>query len=352
MKQIAVDIREAVSTSKAGKGIFNLHITKELIKNKSFKWILLTDQTQSEFKSSPNVEIVNLNTKGLRWHFKAKSYLKKNKVDHYLAQTSYLTPLLLSSTPYSIVVHDLISFLYPEGHARFPKLIEKFCLPKIIKKAKNIFTVSNSTKNDLIKLFPKITKSKISITYCGSEHIESKPNSKKQKIILTSGTIIPRKNHLNLIKAFEIIADQIDHDLLIAGNPGPNSAQTIDYINNSPQKNRIKLLGYVKQNDLETLYSKSEIFVYPSFYEGFGIPILEALKSNALVATSNTSSLPEVAGDAALLFEPNNPKDIADKILELIKNKRTQEKLIKNSKTQIEKFSWKTSAQSILEKLK
>lgn len=314
MKKIAIDIREAVAQNPAGKGIYNLNIVKELIKEKSVQWVLLSDKPTDIFK---DVEVIS--EKGFKWHLKAAQYVDENNFDHYLSPTSYLTPIFLKETPFSIVVHDLICFIFPKGHSLKPRIIERLTLPRLLKRATNIFTVSNHTKKDLLALFPHTEENKITVTKCGVDISKFKPTPKKKKQILTVSTLLPRKNILGLLKAFNGVKEKVEHKLVIVGGKGSSLGKIKKYIEKNNLQGRVELTGYVE--DLAKTYAESELFVYPSFYEGFGIPVIEALASGTKVACSDRSSLPEAAGSSAFYFNPDSPEDMAEVIVKALESK-------------------------------
>lgn len=346
--KVAIDIREAIYPEPAGKGIYNLKTTQELIKHKGIKWVLLSDRQTDIFKSSNNVEIVVLDKKGLRWHWAVRKYLQENPVDHYFAPTSYITPFLID-TPYTIVVHDLISFLFPKDHAFKPKTIERFFLPKILKKASNIAVVSENTKEDLVHLFPKTDLEKITVTHCGVNAKDFKPQKgDREEFIFTVSTLIPRKNMITLIRAFNKIKDEVPHTLKIAGGKGSAYPEIQKYISDYDLQDRIQLLGYVSNSELKEHYSKAQLFVYPSLYEGFGIPILEAFASGCPVICSNNSSIPEVVGECAVMFRSLDHEDLAKKMIYLLKSKEDQEIYSQNGLQRVKEFSWKKVGERLL----
>jgi glycosyltransferase involved in cell wall biosynthesis len=351
-KTIAIDIREAVHPEPAGKGIYNLKTTQELIKNKDIKWVLLSDRQTKIFKSSNNVKVVVLKQKGIKWHFAAAKYAKQNKVDHYFAPTSYITPKLLGKIPYTVVVHDLISFMFPKDHPFKPKTIEKVFLPLILKKAASIVTVSENTKEDLLHLFPKTDEEKISVSYNGVNLKEFKKSDKKEETIFSVGTLIPRKNIITLVRAFNLIQKDIPHTLLIGGGKGAAYDEIKKYIKDHKLEKRVKMLGYVSNDDLKKYYSSAEIFVYPSLYEGFGIPILEAFASACPVVCSNNSSIPEVVGECAVMFRSMDHEDLSKKMLYLLKSKEDQEIYVKNGLERVKQFTWSKVGKRLLKVLK
>jgi glycosyltransferase involved in cell wall biosynthesis len=172
------------------------------------------------------------------------------------------------------------------------------------------------------------------------------------KFILYLGTIEPRKNISGLISAFEQIADKPelkDYELVIVGAGGWKNSEVYRAVKNSKYKNRIKLIGYIENSEKIYYYNLCTIFCYPSFYEGFGLPVLEAMACGAPVITSNLSSLPEVAGDAALLIDPAEENSISRAIITLASDEKLRELYSSRGVERAKMFSWQKSAVEYLE---
>jgi glycosyltransferase involved in cell wall biosynthesis len=359
MKTIAIDIREADSSQKAGKANYNLNLTSELIKNKQFNWLLFTDSEHSNFKNHENVKVINLGCKGIKWHFAVKNYLQQNEASAYLAMTSFLTPFLIGTqTKTFVFIHDLICFLFPFKHPLKAVLIERLFLPRILYTSAGFFLVSENTKKDFLQIFKNIDQTKLHIAPCGfvnsSQKSLSTPNTDlPSKYILSVSTILPRKNFHTLIEAFNQIKNSYSGNLLIVGSPANKSyAQKLQNLINKYQLNsRVSLLGFASTTQLEQLYKQADIFVYPSLYEGFGIPVLEAMSHNCPVICANNSSLPDVAAQGALYFDAQNSTDLATKILLLENNQPLQKELKSHYQKQLEKFTWKKTAEKVIENL-
>lgn len=229
-----------------------------------------------------------------------------------------------------------------------------------IKKAKKIITISNSSKNDIIKTYG-VKANKIAVIYPGIRKISVNERvlnmnelNKKFGIegdyILFVGTLQPRKNISKLIEAFSKLKKQ-NLKLVIVGKKG----WLYEDILNAPAKfgisEKVKFLDFVNDEDLPSLYKNALCFVLPSLYEGFGLPVLEAMQYGCPVLTSNVSSLPEAGGDGAIYFDPQNADDIAQKIEEVISNKNLREEMVKKGYNQVKKFSWKKTAKETLKVL-
>jgi len=175
----------------------------------------------------------------------------------------------------------------------------------------------------------------------------------KHPLILGVGTLEPRKNHLGLIKAFHKAQSASGTKLrpamlALAGGPGWLYDETQQLIAKLKIENKVRFLGHVTELELVTLYSMADVFVFPSFYEGFGVPLIEAMACGAPVITSNTSSLPEVAGDAAVLIEPHNTGQIAKAMLQVLESEQLRDELRQKGYTRAQHFTWPKSASKML----
>lgn len=254
-------------------------------------------------------------------------------------------------------IHDLAVYKYPEtfavrgGHDIVGN--QKRKLEWVKKESKLIIAVSENTKKDIVDLLG-IPENRIRVVYeaadpiygcqCSADNVQQvrKKYGIEGKFVLAVGTREPRKNIGRIIKAFSNL--QSDLTLVIAGKYGwGEDAGKIE--NHSPQA-KIKILGYVAKEDLACLYTEAECFVYPSLYEGFGLPVLEAMTCGCPVVTSDVSSLPEVSGNAAILVDPLDVNNIAEGIEKAIKNRR---ELVKKSRNRAKEFSWEKTARETLE---
>jgi len=281
----------------------------------------------------------------------------KNKIDVFFSPTHYLP--LRSSIPSVISILD-VSYLY------FPNLFKKKDLYQLklwgrysINKAKKIITISNSSRNDIIKAY-RVNEAKVKVVYPGIKQVSNIKFMDKKELankfdiksdyILFVGTLQPRKNVPRLIEAFSKLSKN-DLQLVIIGKKG----WQFDEILNAPKKFRVeesvKFLDSVSDAELLSFYKNAICFVLPSLYEGFGLPVLEAMQQGCPVITSNVSSLPEAGGDAALYVDPYNVEDITKKMENLIKDNKLREELIKKGFEQVKKFSWEKTAKETLKVL-
>lgn len=262
-----------------------------------------------------------------------------------------------------VTIHDLTHLVLPEFLPnKFAYIYAKFMIWIAIKKSSQILTVSENTKNDLIRMF-KVKPEKITVTYNGVgeefkkkekqevEYLYKKFNiPENKKIIMYVGNLKPHKNLERLLEAYSKIKDIDDTRLLLVGKAFSNYNGLEEKEKTLNIKNKVIHTGIVSQEELVDLYNLADLFIFPSLYEGFGIPILEALACETPVISSNTSSMPEVGGDVVTYINPLDIEEITKAIeTELSKGK----KINANAKKWIEQFDWKKIAiktKEILEK--
>jgi len=276
--------------------------------------------------------------------------------DVFFVPNSRLTPLS-PVMPLVTTVHDLSFERFPEFLDTRRRVWHRLMRPRLLlKNSDAIIAVSEHTKQDIIDLYG-IDPAKITTVYSGiSAPAENtrpariyevrKKLGLPDKYVLYFGALEPRKNIPCIIQAFEAIADRIPQDLVIAGESGWKTKLLNRAINDSSRKDRIKLIGFVNESDKAALYAAADFFVYPSFYEGFGFPPLEALAGGTPVITSFNSALPEVVGEWANLIDPYNPSQLAAVMLELAhENKRVPAQV---QKTVRDKYSWDETARQTI----
>ena len=256
-----------------------------------------------------------------------------------------------------VTVHDLGAEFLPKTHQIKQRLYLNLMTHHQLKSATHIITVSKATKEDLIKRVG-IPEKKITVVYEGYNKELFKPQKgdtlnitlkqfglKNQEYFLFVGTIQPRKNLARLIEAFAALNNP--PKLILAGSKGWLSDEIYELPKKLGIEDSVKFLGYVPDEKLPALYSGAKAFLFPSLFEGFGLPVLEAMACGCPVLTSNISSLPEVAGKAAILVNPYSVEEIAQGIEE-IKTQDTRNKLIKSGFEHVKKFSWEKAARETL----
>lgn len=359
--KIGVDIRELVKT-KAGKGWYVFHVLnniKSIDSNNSYVMYGNVATELSVLEKWNKARFVKIDSNELMWHYKVSKRLKKDRVDLYWAPTSPIVSAI-TDVPTVMTVHDMTTFLFPGNHTLKSRLVEKIFFGKAIRKTAKIICDSKATKNDLVKFFPQ-AKNKTAVTYLGfDEAFRLMPDNivcqtlNKHQItspyILYVGTIEPRKNLVKLIEAYEHLPIDLikKYQLVIVGKKGWKLEPIIKKINSSQYRTNIKQLDYVPFSDLPALYNGASVFVFPSLYEGFGLPPLEAMACRTPVITSNVSSLPEVVGKSAILVDPNNITDMVEKIRKILTDSNYRKHYADLAFTQSRKFSWQKTAEEIL----
>ena len=256
-------------------------------------------------------------------------------------------------------IKSVISIL-DVSYLHFPKLFRKKDLYQLkywggysINKAKRIITISHSSKSDIIKAYA-IPSSKINIVYPGIKNLNQGVKNDMQnleKYILFVGTLQPRKNIERLIEAFSVLTSEnefSDFKLIIIGKKGWEFEEILKAPKKYNVEKNVSFLQDVTDEELPNYYKNAQLFVLPSLYEGFGLPVLEAMKYGVPVIVSNVSSLPEAGGDAALYVDPLSVSDIADKMKRVLSDESLRSEMVKKGKKQIEKFSWEKSAKETL----
>lgn len=348
--RIAIDIR-STEGKRAGKGWYTYNLINGLLKIDKKNQYIFYGQKGLKNKIWPNnVEIKLIKSSGILWHLKVIIDVLKSNIDVFFAPSSFIIPALLSSKIKSLVtVHDLVAIMYPESHNKKAVYIENLLLKRVCSKASKILAVSKNTKNDLLKKFD-IKENKIDILYCSADtnfrQIEVK---EVEKFFMAVGTISPRKNYINLIKAFsEFYLTNKEYRLKIIGSKGWQFNDVFKLVKELKIEKFVVFMDYVDEKTLIELYNKSTALIFPSLYEGFGIPPLEAMMCGCPVIATNASSVPEVVGNAALLIDPNSIKQLSDAMQKISSDKLLRDKLIIKGFEQSKKFSWDRSAEKLL----
>jgi glycosyltransferase involved in cell wall biosynthesis len=264
-----------------------------------------------------------------------------------------------------LTIHDLSFDFFPEFSTRKQFFWHKAIRPKKqCERADIIITPSGNTKRDIVDYY-QIDPDKIKVIYPGVKRnaddgqrtavdgIRKKYNL-PDKYILFLGTIEPRKNIIGLIEAFEFFRTKypaVDH-LVIAGAPGWKNEEIYARAKNSTLADKIHFINFVAPEDKSALYASADLFVYPSLYEGFGFPVLEAMSLGVPVITSNRSSLSEVAGSAAYLIDPTRPEQLALAMNELLNNNNLRDRHIQKGLEQVNRYSWEKAGLEWLNTLK
>jgi glycosyltransferase involved in cell wall biosynthesis len=260
-----------------------------------------------------------------------------------------------------LAIYDLALKYYPETiNPRVFKLLNRR-LPEDAGKAHAILTISESTKRDVVK-YLGVAPEKIHVVPCGIapefrplddpallDRVRRK-YTLPARFLLFVGTVEPRKNLSRLVEAFDCLcaSPRFEHGLVLVGPRGWRDQGIVRTLQNLRARERVILTGRVPQEDLPGFYNLADLFVLPSLFEGFGMPVAEAMACGTPVVTSNVSSMPEVAGDAALLIDPHSADDLAEAIRKVLADSTLRSTLVSRGLLQVKQFSWERSAAQAL----
>ena len=389
MARIGIDIRCLAEGRRTGVEEYTLNLLTHLFEidqkneyvlffnsfrssNTDFFWIKKYSNVTLKRFGFPN-KLLNF----LFW------YLNWPKIDKMIggADIFFMPNIIFGSvsreTKLVLTIHDLSFERYPQTFSWKRRIWHVFInTKKICQRADKIIAVSNSTKNDLEFLY-KISPEKIQVVYSGIsdkfkvvDRNDEKLISVKEKynlpykFILYLGTIEPRKNITGIVKAFGQLqkfskknnppaggGEIFKYKLVIAGSKGWMNEKIFFEIEKSGHKDKIIFLDFVADEDKEYVFNLTSLFVYPSFFEGFGFPPLEAMQCGVPVIVSNNSSLPEIVGRAGILIDPDKPEEIYLAMKEILVSRELKEKLIEQGLAQSKLFDWKKTAEEFLSAL-
>lgn len=269
---------------------------------------------------------------------------------------------LFKTSKITITIHDMAYFLFPEKFVCFYRWYLRLLVPLCARMADVIITDSFCSKKDIVRLL-NIKENNVEVVYLGKDDsfqpsIDSASLNNfrerynlKRDFILYVGTIEPRKNIPTLITAYNKFRQKPhnkDYALVIGGAKGWMYSEIFSLVKKLSLDNHVTFLGYVPDYELPVLYRSARVFAYPSLYEGFGLPVIEAMSSGIPTVTSNTSSLPEIAINAAIMVDPLNSDELADAIYSAAYDEQLRQKLIKNGLARADEFSWHKTAEATM----
>lgn len=374
---IGIDIRPLMSPVRTGVGEYTYELLNAIfaIDQQNHYW-LFYNSSQDIAKNVPKWAQSNVQYVATHWpnkllntclKFSARPRLDKvikQNLDIFFSPNLNFTALS-KKVKHVLTIHDLSFALYPEFFSAKRKLWHWIINPqKQCRQANLILAPSENTKTDIVNYY-QINPDKIKIIYPGLSSIfNNQPTVDKEQIrkkynlpdkfILFLGTIEPRKNIIGIIEALEQAHSRFNqpHSLIIAGSEGWQTKPIKQRIAKSPYKQKIHLIGYIDPQDKPCIYSLATVFVYPSFYEGFGFPILEAMSLGTPVITSNRSSLPEITDNAAYLVNPNKVTEISQAMIKLINEEKLRQHFARAGLEQAQKFNWAEAARQWINLIK
>lgn len=361
--RIAVNTRLLLKGKLEGIGWFSYETLKRIVRNHpEHEFIFIFDRPYSEeFIFAENVTPVVVRPPArhpvlfyIWFEFRIPQVLKKVNADVFLSPDGYLS--LRTKVPQLAVIHD-ISFAHrPEDIPAMKRWYYNYFFPKFAKKAARIATVSNYSKTDIAKTY-QVSAEKIDVVFDGSNENFRPYSSKKQKPIrerytqgapyfLFVGALHPRKNVAGLLKAFDSFKSKTGRSekLLIVGGKMHKTGEISETWQKMQWKDDVVFTGRVSQEELYRIYAAAMALTFVPFFEGFGIPILEAMNAGVPVICSSTTSMPEVGGDAVIYVEPGNVGQIAGAMSKISTDSEFRNELISKGFVQKEKFSWDKTA--------
>lgn len=325
---------------------------------------LITTKTNSGIQCVEVAEWLASPVLNIAWHQTALP-LKSRKAGFdalFLPAASRRAPLW-APCPTIGTVHDLAPFHLSEKYDLSRTFYQKKVIPIFLKRLTHIIAISESTKRDL-ETYCGVPDERITVVYHAADTTKFYPRDKETAseavrgygirqpyIVYTSRIENPAKNHLRLIRAFEKIKKEegVPHQLVLAGADWHGADEVHKVVAQSPYSEDILLTGYVAGEDLPNLYCGADLFVFPSLFEGFGLPILEAMSCGVPVACSNLSSMPEIAGDAAVLFDPFDVDSIARQMLTLLLSEEKRSDFSRLGIRRASDFSWEKTARKTVD---
>ncbi len=365
---IGLDASRAARAHRTGTETYSLELIKALAKLPALRQqqhhLRLYTPHPPQHPDWPTASYVE--TRVIPWprlwtHLRLATELRQHPPD-ILFVPAHVLPLYCP-VPAIVTVHDLGYLHYPEAHRPFDRWYLDWTTRRHSRLARHIIADSLATKQDLVDFYGA-RPDRITVVYLGrDEALASITNPQiiaktkthyniRGDYLLYLGTLHPRKNLDRLIEAFHMATDSLQNQelkLVIAGKRGWLYTEIFERVQRLGLQERVIFPGYIDDAAKPALLSGALAYVFPSLYEGFGLPVLEAMACGVPVLTSNCSSLPEVAGPAALLVDPHNIAEIAAGLIQLITNADLRHRLIEQGYQQIQKFSWQQAARQVLE---
>ncbi|MBU1151878.1 glycosyltransferase family 4 protein [Patescibacteria group bacterium] len=347
-----VILADSIDNQNAGVHFFTKNLILALLKIDPKNEYIFIHQRKNSFFRGLKHHIISIKkfpgAQSFRRFFLIPRLAEKLKAD-IVIEPCHIGPLNISSpTKRVTIIHDLTPILFPKLHIFRSSIIHKLLLGRVLKKTDLILTPSDQTAKDIRKIYNPQAPIKV-ISAGIPDPTPTKRNSPfPQPYILYLGTIEPRKNLMPLIESFVELKKelQIPHKLVLAGGLGWHYKNILQKAAKNPN---IILPGYIEEQDKPSLYANADFFVYPSIYEGFGLPPLEAMSYGIPVISSTGGSLKDVLGDNALLFDPKDKKTLKSHMENLINNPRLKKDLAQKGHDHVKQYTWEKTAKRVIE---
>ncbi|MHC1681611.1 MAG: glycosyltransferase family 4 protein [Clostridiaceae bacterium] len=362
---ISIDGRGINLYHGTGIGTYTDNLVNNLLKiDKANEYLIYWcgDNYKKYIRSNTNIYMTSKKHHNFFQNYYFPESSRKNNIDiHHIPQNG-IGLFSEMKCQKVVTIHDLIPYIMPEtvGRGYLIKFLEE--MPVIIKEASKIITVSEYSKNDIIKFFPN-AENKVFVTPLATNEIYKPINKTKCKkylndnynisspFLLYVGGFSPRKNVRGLLFSFARLCKEKDFNLrlVIAGSIREEKDVLIELCKKLNIFDKIIFTGFIKENELPIFYNCCETFIYPSLYEGFGLPPLEAMSCGTVVITSNLTSIPEVVKDGGILINPYDSDELYENIVKVLSNPSYKRNLKKKALAQSKEFSWEITAKKTLE---
>jgi glycosyltransferase involved in cell wall biosynthesis len=357
---VGIDARAAAEIP-AGRG----RVVRELLPaldalDTPHSFLLFCRRPWEEVELGPRFRWVTVPLPDPLWHA-ATAVRASRSCDVFFSTNSYLTVWGMT-IPAAVLVHDLIAFLPAARAQARAARIERATAGLAVRRAARLVCNSRSTEADLVRFFPRAAGKTAVLPFAASGRFHEPPAGPELealarrhgvepgRYVLASGTLEPRKNLARLIRAHARLPDELRrrHPLLIVGPRGWEEEELMRVAAGAPE---VSLAGFVPDTDLAGLYAACTVFCYPSLYEGFGLPVLEAMAAGAPVVTSQVSSLPEVGGDAVVYVRPEDEQSIGGALERLLLSPEERARLSQRGRVRAAEYSWERTARELLGEL-
>ncbi len=358
----------AYDKGKSGIADYTNNVVRELSKQHKLTVLIHPDDLDLFSVKNENISFkfapvyVNRAINSMLWHlFILPFHLGHSTYDFIFLPAGNRRLLSIYPKPTIVTFHDLSQFHIENKYDSFRMFYIKKVIPFFLKKAQSVMAISKSTIKDMMSYYG-MKYDDIILNYNGynqnrfyagqdATSVKEKYKLSKEYLLYIARIEHPGKNHVKLIEAYGMLSDEIKakYDLVFAGSDWNGAEEVHKVARQSDCSSNIKFLGFVPDDDLPSLYCGATLYVFPSLYEGFGIPLVEAMASGTPVVCSNTSSLPEVGGEAVFTFNPESSEEIMESIFKVLTNDNLRAKMIERGLEEIKRFSWEKHTNKILE---